>query len=430
MGRRPEDRLLRKVAAFGVAPLANVLTPFVVLPILAANTTTAGWAALAVGQSIGALAAAVIAFGWPVVGPVEVARADPQQVRRIYTDSLLSRAMLSPIVLLLVAAASWAAAPGGEFMLTVTVAAASATFGFSPTWVAIGLGRAKSIVLFETVPRAALVVAAAVAIALGASIYAYPTALALSTLLALAAFSRWTVRPISPGRAWFGAVAARLRGLASAAASTLTGSLYSAGALFLVGIVATVEVTAEVSSADRLYRIGLLTVIVLTNAFQGWVVDPDPVEAARRRGVALRIHLGVGITGAVAYTAAAPVVASLLFGADLAPSYLLAAFYGATFAALAVASSLAQHFLVPAGQVRGVLTSTVLGAAVGVPAILLLSGQIGAAGAGAGLFLSEAVVLVTQAIWWRRHRRGLRSSADADLLSLTGSRARDPRARR
>lgn len=390
--------VLARIGSFSVAPLLNLLTPFLVLPILARATDTAEWAAIGVGQSIGALAGGVLAFGWPLTGSVEIARGrDVLEQRLTYTESLISRGLLLPPVLALCGALALASAPSGELFLTAATAAAGATVGMTANWVAVGLGRARHILLLEAAPRLLLMISAAGFIGVGGSVLAYPAALAGSSVVAAVLFSSVALRPIRV-RDWVPLALTRLRRLAPAAAGAIVASLYSAGALLLVGIAASVTATAVIASADRLYRIGVLAVAVLANALQAWVVQ-DEGAGTRRLAVALRMHAALGVLGAIAFGSLVPTISAALFGEDVAPGYDVAFLYGATFACLSLGTSLAQHVMVPAGQLRSLFWCALTGAAVGVPGILILAGRFQSLGAAGGLLLSELAVLAAQ-IWF------------------------------
>lgn len=395
---RDAESLWRRVAAFVTVPFVSLITPLVVLPVIADSTNASGWAALAVGQSIGAVAGIVVAYGWPLVGPVEVARSERADVGVILFESLLSRAVLLAGVVVPSAAISALAAPTGRVMLSVSTTLATLTFGLTFNWVAIGLGRARSIIAFDAVPRIAFAVLTAFVVVEGGNIYWYPAFIASASAAGLLLFCTFVVRPRRPTRSLGAVLRDRLSGQASAAATALAGGAYSAGALFLVGTAASVHQTALMSSADRLYQVGLFAVVALGSALQSWVVPRDHTLQAMRRRRALLLHAALGIAGLVGYAALAPTVIRMLFGADLTPGYVVALGYGLAFAFLAPATSLAQHVLVPDGRVREIMKTTLLGAAVGVPALLLLSREFGAAGGAAGLALSELVVLL-RLVW-------------------------------
>lgn len=393
-GVDPEPGPTRRVVGFSVPQLVSFLAPLIVLPLVAGVATDAEWAALGVGQALGAVVGIVVAYGWSMVGPVEVAAAGDQRVvGEVFFESLLSRGALwvatTPLVLLL----SWPAAPGGELGLTATTALATATMGLSSGWMAVGLARPGPVTVTEHLPRLVVLVAAGLAIGSGSSLFLYPAAIAASSLVGVVLYAGVSVRPVRPAGPLAGILLRRLREQWSAGATTLAASAYSAGALFLVGLAASVAETAEMSSADRLYRVGLTVVIVLSSGFQAWVVHPDRLVRTSRRRKALGVHVAVGLVGGCVCAVAAPGVARLLFGPALAFDHRVSTAYGVAFLMVAAGTSLAQHYLVPDGQVRSALLATVAGVAVGVPLLLALSASHGAAGGAAALAVSELAVL-------------------------------------
>lgn len=379
--------------------LISFLAPLIVLPLVAGVSSSAEWAALGVGQALGAVVGIVVAYGWPMVGPVEVASADRSTVPGIFYESLLTRAVLLGCAVPLVALLSGLAAPEGEFALTSTTALATATMGLSSTWVAVGLGRAGSVTVLEHLPRLLVMAAAGLAIHEGGTFFLYPAAIAGSSVVGVVLFGTLAVRPVRPTGTVVEILRRRLGAQWSAGATTLAASAYSAGALFVVGLAASVTETAEMASADRLYRFGLIVVVVLSSSFQAWVVHPDPVVRRWRRQRALSVHIVVGMVGGGVCAAAAPTVATLLFGEDLAFDHRVSTGYGVAFLLVAVGTSLAQHMLVPDGKVRSTLVATTAGALVGTPLLLGLAATQGAAGGAVGLAVSELVVLVVLA--WR-----------------------------
>ncbi|MCD4533145.1 hypothetical protein LRP67_03505 [Nocardioides sp. cx-169] len=386
-------------------PFLSLLAPFVALPFIAAATDPTGWASLAIGQSLGGLASLVVAFGWPLNGPVEVASGTRSQVGETYYDSLLSRSLVMAVASGPILAASVLAAPAGHALLVASIATATTATAFSWNWVAIGLGQPRLIVLYDVLPKMASIAAAVLIIANGGSLLWYPAALLTSTAVSLLLSARRVVRPANAGRAHLQTLARRLRHQLPYVATTTAGGAYSAAAIFIVGLATTTHATAVASSADRFYRIGLLSVVALASAFQAWVVHVDAPVARRRRLVALRSHAVLAVVGGSAMALGAPLASRVLFGASLSPSWKVTAWYGLAFACVAISTSLALHFLLPGGARAQVLACTVFGAAAGVPAVFLLARSYGSVGAAAGIGLSELLVLLLAAAFAVRGRQ-------------------------
>ncbi len=386
-----------RIAAFSLPSVVSFIAPLVVLPLVASSADVSEWAALGIGQALGALVGIVVAYGWPMVGPVEIASGD--RVGEVFYESLLTRGCLLTGTLPVVALMSWAAAPTGTLLLAGLTGAASATLGLSSQWVAVGTGNPWSITLLEHLPRLVIMVAGGGLIAAGGSLYLYPASIACSSLVALVLFARFAVRPLRPSGSWVGVLRTRLAAQWSAGATSLAASAYSAGALFVVGITASATQTAQMASADRLFRVGLTGVVVLSSALQAWVVHRDAVVGRARQRRAVAWHIGLGLVGAVTFAGAAPSVARLLFGSDVAFGHAVSTAYGLAFLCISVGTSVAQHVLVPGGHVRSALSATVAGAAVGVPLLLVLADAEGAAGGAVALAVSELVVLAV--LLWR-----------------------------
>jgi O-antigen/teichoic acid export membrane protein len=392
----------QRILGFGTSTLVTLLTPLVVLPVIATVTDASGWAALAVGQSTGSVFAILVAFGWPIMGPVELARSSREAVGTIFYESLVTRGLLLLAVVVPVVAVCCLAAPPGHAGLASATGVAFASTALTSSWVAVGLGSVSRLILLESIPRLVVLVVAALVILRGGSLYVYPVAIAGASVVGAFLFARSGVRPRRTRDRLLTSVRRRLRTQTAAAATALSAAAYSAGALLLVGLSTSVHQTALMSSAQLIYSVGLYVVVALSSALQAWVVQPDPEVARERRGRALLWHGALGLLGLTLYASLAPTVATVLFGSDLAPGYAVALAYGVAFAAVCVGTSLAQHFLVPASDVVGILWATVAGALVGVPALLLLARQFGAVGGASALAASELAVLAMMAIRVRR----------------------------
>ena len=318
-------------------------------------------------------------------------------------------------VLVPIAAVSYLAAPPGRFGLVVATAVAFASMALTSNWVAVGLGSASRFMLLESVPRLVVMVGAALAIHEGGSLYVYPAAVAASSVIGAGLFAWSGIRPRRSGEPLAATVRRRLRAHAPAVVTALSAAAW-AGALLLVGLSTSVHQTALMSSAQVIYTVGLYAVVALSNAFQAWVVHPEPAVARERRSQALLWHGALGVVGMVLYASLAPLIATVLFGSDLAPGHVVALAYGVAFAAVSVCTSLAQHFLLPGGDVVGVLRATLVGAVVGVPSLVVLARLFGAAGGASALALSELVVMAVMAV---RVHRGSRESAPVPGYALS-----------
>ncbi|MGB3909260.1 MAG: polysaccharide biosynthesis protein [Pseudolysinimonas sp.] len=397
--------LVRRVVAFAGLPFLSLLTPFLFLPLLARIAGADSWLAIAVGQSAGAFAALVISLGYNTVGPTLVARAAPADRPEVLRESLPGRLALAAPAAALAMTVAALVAPQGHGLEAALMALALALSGLSATWFMVGLGRVSHILGYDFAPRiVATAAASGLLVATGVVLW-YPLLLIAAAIVGTLAYLLRTVgrANLRPQR---GDTSRMLRANASAMAIELAGGAYNSLAVTFVGAAAAVGQAAAYVSGDKLYRMSQYAASALGNATQGWVVDDGGTRFAARARRALLSH---GILGVLAFTAFAtlgPWLTGLLFGAEVAIDQLTALGFGAASFGIAMGTGLGRVVLVGLGARRDFLICVLLGAAAGVPAILVLASLYGAAGGAWGLAIGELVSVTAQSIAvlrrWRR----------------------------
>lgn len=405
--------MARKLGGFVVLPFISSLAPFILLPLLARRVTSAEWAGLGIGQSVGMVGAVAVTWGWQLLGPVTVAGVDHDERRARYLDSLVVRGAVCVVLTPALALLSGMIAPTGGRQLAVTMAVAICISGLTPTWYFIGLGKPAGIALWDVFPRVAATVLAAGLVVWGLPAVSYPVALTVASLLAVSVFSFLELRGFgvrshvpSRRRTW-----EELRRGSSPMATEMTLSLYSSGSVAFVGWKATTETVAVYSSAFRLYRLASYFVTALANGLQGWVAEKQGALRRHRMLLALQAHTAVGVVGLVAMAAFLPEISTLLFGARLSVDHVASLYLGVAFLAASVGNSLGRHILIPEGATQGVFYSTAGGALVGIPLSVWLAADFGSDGATAALAISQVVVVL---LITPRSFRVLRSLRRAD----------------
>jgi len=338
----------------------------------------------------------MVAYGWPLNGPVEIARAVNLEVGISYYESLVTRIFVAGAALVPVGLLCWAVAPAGHLGLTLCMAIANALFGLTPNWAAIGLGDARSIIVYDVIPRLALTMLSVPLLIYGMPVLVYPAVMIIGSATNVLLFSSRKIKPIRSRDSVFRVLQRRLTSQLPAASTTVAAGIYANGSLLIVGVAATVEQTALMASADRLYKVGLFSVMALTNAFQAYVVHEDVAESRRRRRTALWWHLMLAVVGLAGLATVGPVASRLMFGAEFTPNRWVFAWFGAAFAMLCLSSYLSRLVILPLAGASGLLLSTLVGAAVGVPLLAIFSAQRGAVGAALGLAIGELTVVVVQ----------------------------------
>ena len=409
--------VLRRILAFAGLPFLSLLTPFLFLPVLARLAGADAWLAIAVGQSVGGFAGLVVALGYNTVGPTMVAQAAPAD-----RPELLRRS-LAPRVLLLLPAAAVAAviaaliAPPSHGLEAALMAIALAFFGVSPSWYMVGLGRASLIVLVDILPRLGATLAAAALLVATGSVAGYPILLIAATLASTVGYAARVVGARALVRVERGEIARTVAEHRSAVAIELSGGAYNALAVAFVGATAAPAAAAAYVSGDKLYRVGQYSASALGNALQGWVVEAGAALFGTRVRLALLAHVVLGLLGFGAFALLGAPLSDLLFGDAVAIDESTALAFGVATFNIVLGTGIGRVVLVALGARRRFLASVLVGAAVGVPSILLLASAFGAAGGAWGLALGESASVLCQLTFavlaWRARRRAAPVAAAA-----------------
>ena len=132
----PAGRILGVAGGTLLATASQV----VVLSAIAYNQPSSAWAAIAVGQSIGNVAAIAGAYGWNLSGPARWALSPAESRDSLYFDSLRSRVLVCAFVLPVALVVGWAIAPSGEVILLLTTVVATTAIALSPNWFNVAEG--------------------------------------------------------------------------------------------------------------------------------------------------------------------------------------------------------------------------------------------------------------------------------------------------
>lgn len=402
---------LRRIASFATLPAIAALTPMLVIPSLTASLGASGWAAIAVGQAVGTFAMTVTVFGWATTGPSELPRLSEQQRVVRYRTSLVSRILVAALVVPAAGLATgFLVSPEFRGPAALTTVAFGC-WGLGPTWYFIGTNRPGRIAAFEMLPKLTAAIVTVIWLAMDDSAYAYPLTYLVAALgsSALAAFricglSAWRHVP---------GVRDHLRENFSITGARVVGSTFTTLSIPLVSAVNPAAVPAF-AAVERARSFMWMAVNAVSAALQGWTAeDLSTTGSARRRRIAFGVTVSVGLGAGVLLALGLPIVDRWLFSDKIPISSVLALTSGATMVAVAASISLTYHFLGPSGRGRVIFMASVLGASVGVPAILISSYFWGSLGAATGVLLSELVVVAALACGARTRRPALARSINA-----------------
>lgn len=384
--------VLVRLAGFTGLPLLSLITPFLLLPLMARIEGESGWAALGAGQAIGAFGATVVLWGWNIKGPVIIARSPSAQDRAdVYRESLRSRFLLLLVVAPAVLVLASTIAPSGSQLNAAGMAVTTLLTALSPAWFCIGLGRPRLLALFDTLPRFAATAVSLPVLYFSQTIWLYPMILIAFVAAGLFFFQRVVV-PESSGTftRWKG-TARQLATQARTAGISISGSLYAATPVPIAVLTVGAAGSAGFNSADTFYRFGLFTVIALGNTFQSWVLEPE-ADPAQRQKLAVWAHMALGALGFALFAALGPWASAIAFKEELRADFWTCVFYGLSFFFISASTPFIRNMLIPFGGQTIVLIWTAISAVVGV-AMMFYFGSIGwAGGIALGLALSEGVL--------------------------------------
>ncbi|MFT4233157.1 MAG: polysaccharide biosynthesis protein [Leucobacter sp.] len=408
--------VLKRLAGFTGFPVLSLIAPFLILPIISRTVGDAGWANYSAGQSVGALAGIGVLFGWGVLGPVRVATAADDDARqRIYREGLYTRlvtfAVVGPgsvVVTLLITSEAYR-------LESVLMTLSGVLVGLGPNWYCIGLGRPFLMGKYDAIPRIAVSFAAIPVIWATGWVWVYPSVLIVVSLGSTFFFSRMVLRGSrrEPFSLWN--VLQSLRSLLPTALIDFTGNSYGSTPVPIATATLPPTGASTFSSAERLYRISIMSVTALGDAFQGWVLEPHAANPLRRHLAAIVSHAALGLVGGGLIALLGPWVTGFVFGESVAATRAQSAFFGLSLFFISTTTPFIRNIMIPAGRFRQVFIATAV-AAVGGLALMISLGIAGSsAGIAAGLAASEFLifaVLLPQAL--ARLREVARAEPAAD----------------
>jgi O-antigen/teichoic acid export membrane protein len=388
--------MIKRIAAFAGLPLLASLASFILLPIIARVGGAPAWNSLAVGQAVGAIAAIVIALGWPLTGPAAVASASEATVRRRhYAVSFLTRSLVFVCAVPVMAIALMFTSGAGQFWVAFLMACAQAAAGLTPAWYCIATGHAGRIAKYDVVPRMIATLGVIPLLFATGEIYFYPLALLVLGLAGTMWFNKDHTSRQDFNGLTLPAVVREIWGLRAGAGITVAAGAYASTPVLVVQFAASAAGLAAFVSAEKLYRIGQLATAALGNSLQGWVSEFG-ADHRERRKFSLMALTGLGLAGWLIMALLGPWASTLLFGAALAADFWTCFWFGLSFLLVCVTTSTGAHWLVPAKRMRVVFSSTIAGAVVGLPAMMILSTLMGGQGGALGLVIGEIAVTAIQ----------------------------------
>ncbi|WP_227468261.1 hypothetical protein [Microbacterium sp. YJN-G] len=375
-----------RLVGFGLSVGLLAVSSLLLIPAMVDVGGQRAWGAIAVGQSIGAVGAVMIYFGWGHTGPAMIARADAAAARTEFVDSLRTRMLLFVPVTTIACVVAAVVAPSHP-LLSAAGCLSAAAVGFTSDWFFVGKRRPYAYLLLETVPR---VLGTAVGILLlisGAQVIAGPLCMLGGMLLGFAATSCWVVlrdRPpvAEPRRTVRRVIVAQRAGVGSAVGT----SAYSALPLVLISLVAP-GIQPAYALVDKLQRQLSVALGPVVSVVQGYVPRRDPAVTIRRATRALWAGAGFCAALAAAVLVAAPWLFAWLGAGQVQPEYAVMALMAAFVGLNVWESILARAVLASFDRLDAAARGTIISAVIGLPLVIAGALTLGLVGAFAGLLV-------------------------------------------
>jgi hypothetical protein len=296
-----------RLAGFGMSTALAALASLASIPAMVSADGPKAWAAIALGQGIGAISATVVGYGWTISGPSRIALGSVSVQLGEYIDSIRLRlALLFPCAALAGIAAGlisqdyrWYAVTGG----VVTTLA-----GLSGVWYFVGLMKPYVWLRLETLPRVCGTFAGIAFMERGHGALVGLACTAAGMVVGFLLVTRWAYRSALRS----GAVKVRRTKLLELLVDRRHGIIPQAGAnLFYIlpfVVVALVAPTfqpifALVDRTRLLFSTGLSPFVAF---FQGWVARAGPSAIQRRSRIALATTFAIGIAVCASFIVVGP----------------------------------------------------------------------------------------------------------------------------
>jgi hypothetical protein len=310
-------RQLRRLAGFALLPALSILATLVILPLVSKRFGAAGWVAIGLGQSIGAIVSVVASLAWPIVGGNLIARASGAHERQaIFRESIYSRSAAF-VLLLLVAVPLTLALSAEHSWATVLFMVGVALNGLTAGWYYAGIGQPRYLVINEGVVRLLGYGVAMVGLMLGAGLFWYSlVTVGIGLVMCLLNWYRvmGTNQLLVPAAIAITVKAIRSQLGGTASRTLQAGFLFGGSAIF--SAVAPSQL-ALFSALDQVRKAGNNSMAFLPNAFVAWVGSAGGAQRNRRMKRSLLFIVGVCIVVAFVWISLGPLVLNLLFSGHL-----------------------------------------------------------------------------------------------------------------
>lgn len=364
----------KRIAGFAVPVAASTVLGIITIPLLVGAVGASSWGTLAVVQSTGQLVGILVAFGWGATGPSMVAATEPASRPQLYVESLVARCYLY-LAAVVIATIALIFLTRGDIGISILGAATYLLPFVGASWYFVGESRPWRLFLLDSVPTLLGTLAGLVAAALSGSILAFISMQLLGSLIAVildaVVILRGAEHPLITEFALRAAVRS-MAGQRHAVTSALTSGMYVNLPLLAMQTFLPSYVPVY-AMADRFFRYANIAFSPVQQFLQGWVPEAGKAARPRRMRYATLAGLSFGLLGGAVVALLAGPVSHLLSGGAIIVPLVLSLPLGVAFVSVATSAVVGYACLVLVGRVRALAVSTILGAVVGAPLIIIFA---------------------------------------------------------
>ncbi|MFC4394726.1 lipopolysaccharide biosynthesis protein [Arthrobacter sedimenti] len=397
---------LFRMGTFALTVGAGTVVGLLAIPIITRVVGADAWAVQVLVQSLATLFGVVVAFGWGTIGPGLVASHDRRDRPQLFLDSLITRTYLllvaAPVMMIVLAVLR----PREAVFVSIASAAYLMPF-VGASWYFVGEGKPMRLFLFDALPQLLGTVAGVGVLVMTGDFTLLVITQLVFNICAVVISSRVILRDGSGQLAPNFSLRNSLRQMAQqrhGVITAATGSFYVNLPMVAVNMIIPAQL-ASYAIADRLFRFSVTAFSPILQFVQGWIPEGGAGSTAHRIRRAAQFAPLLGIVGGSVLAAAGPWAAQLLVPGPTNFGYNLSIPVGTSFAAVAVSQVIGLACLVPIGKARELARSTLVGAVLGTPLILLGAAYFGVAGVIWGMAISEVAVAAFQVYVLRRYLR-------------------------
>lgn len=385
--------LLRRIGGFALLPAMSMLASLVLVPLIAVNDGSAGWSALSLGQSVGALVSVVGGLAWSIVGTQRIVHArDETARRRVFALSWITRGLVILVLCLISSPIIWVLAPSSQKLPTIVFSVATSLNGLTAAWYYTGTGNPRRLVINEGMTRAAGYLVAIPAVALTGALSSYAYCTLAAGVLAVALNYRSVFGSSGMPRVSAVEILDTFKSQAYGTSSQVARSLhlYTPTALLSAFVPIAVPLFTAI---NIVYKAGLNSVAFLPPALVQWM-QPGGRVSSRRKRASLMICISAAICISVIWPFVGERIMRYLYQGRLDGGEGWIALIGLGVGISLVSFALQYLDAIPKGQDMTVFRVESVTSVLGVLAVVPMAMWFGGGGAFATYVLASLLKTV------------------------------------